>query len=120
MSSFFGSVLKGVQVSEHGGRRVEGSHEVLAFGGVDAGLPADGGVHHAEQAGGHVDDFDAAEPGRGHEAREVRDSAAADRHNGVGPGEVVLSQDLPAERGNLDVLAFFSVRDFGSQRGETG
>ncbi|MCY1241473.1 hypothetical protein D9M72_543760 [compost metagenome] len=99
---------------------MERTHQVLAFGSVDAGLAADGGIHHAEQAGGHVDDFDAAQPGGRHEAREVRDSTAAYCHHGVGAGEVVLSQDLPAERGYLDVLAFFGVRDFCGQRSEPG
>ena len=109
-----------VEVREDTGRRVERAHQVLALGGVDAGLAADGGVHHAQQAGGHVDDLDAAQPGRGDEAGEVGDGAAADGDDGVGAGEVVLAQHLPAERGHLDVLAFFGVRDFGGQRGEAG
>ena len=76
--SFFGQRVQGVEVHEDTGRRVERPDEVLAFGGVDAGLAADGGVHHAEQAGGHVDDLDAAQPGGGHEAGQVGDGAAAD------------------------------------------
>ena len=88
--------------------------EVLALGGVDAGLAADGGVHHAEQRGGHVDDLDAAQPGRGDEPGEVGDGSAADGDDGVGAGEVVLAQHLPAEGGDFDVLAFFGVGDLGA------
>lgn len=67
-----------------------------------------------------MDDLDTAQPGGCHEAREIGDSAAADSHNGVRTGEVILAQHLPAERGNLDVLAFLRVRDFGRKRGESG
>ena len=115
-----GQGVQRVQVRQDAGGRVEGAHQVLAFGGVDAGFAAHGGVHHAQQAGGHVDDFDAAEPGGRNEAGEVGHGAAADGDDGVGAGEVVLSQHLPAEGGHLDVLAFFGVRDFGRQRGEAG
>ncbi len=115
-----GQGVQGVQVRQHTGGRVEGAHQVLAFGGVDAGLAAHGGVHHAQQAGGHVDDLDAAQPGGGHKAGEVGDRAAAHGDDGVRTGEVVLAQDLPAEGGDLDVLAFFGVGDFRGQRGEAG
>ena len=39
------------QVAEHAGRRVERADQVLAGGGVDAGLAADRRVDHAEQRG---------------------------------------------------------------------
>ena len=92
--------------------------EVLALGGVDAGLAAHGGVHHAEQAGGHVDDLDAAQPGGGNEPGEVGHGTAADGDHGVRTGEVVLPQHLPAEGGHLDVLALFGVGNLGRERGE--
>ena len=111
-----GQGVQRVQVGEHGGGRVEGAHEVLAFGRVDPGLAAHGRVDHAEEAGGHVDDLDAAQPGGGHETGEVGDGAAADGDHGIGAGEIVLSQHLPAEGGHLDVLAFLGVRDFRRER----
>ena len=46
---------------------------------VDGGLAAYGGVHHGEQAGGHLREWQAAQVGRRHEAGEVADYAAADR-----------------------------------------
>src|SRR5699024_3384268 len=47
-----------VEVDEDPGRGVEGPDEVLAFGGVDAGLAADGGIDHTQDGGGDVDDPD--------------------------------------------------------------
>jgi hypothetical protein len=115
-----GQGVQRIQVCQDCGRRVEGAHQVLAFGSVDAGLPAHGGVHHAKQAGRHVDDFDAAEPGGGNEAGKVGDGPSPDGDNRVGAREIVLPQDLPAEGGHLDVLAFFGVGNLRRQRGESG
>ncbi|ELT44900.1 hypothetical protein G205_08608 [Arthrobacter nitrophenolicus] len=115
-----GQRVQGVQVGQDRRRRVERAHQVLALGGVDAGFSTHGGVHHAEQAGGHVDDLHPAQPGGSHKAGQVSHSAATDRDDGVGTGEIVLAKDLPAEGGNLDVLAFLRIRDFGCQGGETG
>ena len=111
---------QGVEVHQHAGRRVEGADQVLALGGVDAGLAAHRGVDHAQQRGRDVDDLDAAQPGGGDEAGQVGDGAAADGDDGVGAGEVVLAQHLPAEGGNLDVLALFGVGDLGGHRGVAG
>ena len=82
-----GQRLERVEVAEHAGRRVERADEVLALGGVDPGLAADGGVHHAEQGRRHLHDPDPAQPGRRDEAREVGHRAATDPDDGVGAGE---------------------------------
>ena len=66
------------QVAQHPGRGVEGADEVLALGGVDAGLAADGGVDHGEHGRGDGDPAHAAQPGRGDESGEVGGRAAAD------------------------------------------
>ena len=52
--SFAGSVSQRRQIAQHPGRRVEGPHQILALGGVDSGLAADGRIDHAEQRGRHV------------------------------------------------------------------
>ena len=56
--------------------RMEGTHEVLRAGHVDAGLATDGRIHHGEQGGGQVYAPDAALVGGGHEAAEVGDHPA--------------------------------------------
>ena len=94
---------------------MERPDEVLAFGGVDAGLAADGGIHHAKQARGHVNDLDTAQPGRSHESGQVGYCSAAYGDDSVRSGEVILAQHLPAEGGHLNVLAFLSVGDLGGQ-----
>ena len=84
--SFCGRLVEQVEVAEHRARRPEGADEVLALGGVDAGLAADGGVDHAEHRRRHLHDLDAAQPGRGDEAGEVgdRSPAEADRRRRCG------------------------------------
>ena len=86
------------QVAEDAGRLVEGADEVLARAGVDAGLAADGGVDHREQAGRQVHHPDAAQPGRGHEAAQVGRRAATQGDDGVGARELRLAEGLPAAR----------------------
>ena len=56
----------------------EGADEVLANGVVDAGLATDGGIDHAEERGGDVDEGDTAQDGGGGKATEVGDDAAAE------------------------------------------
>ena len=63
---------------EHDGRRlVEGADEVLALGQVQAGLAADRGVDLGEQRRRQLDEWHAAQPGRGQEAGRVAQRAAA-------------------------------------------
>ena len=86
------------EVAQHPGRRVERPDEVLALGGVDPGLAADGGVDHGEQRRRHVDDPDAAQPGGRDEAGEVGGRPSPDADDGVGAGEAGLPEDAPEER----------------------
>ena len=72
-----------VEVAQHRARRVERADEVLALGGVDAGLAADRGVDHAEHRRRHLDDVDAAQPGRGDEAGEVGRRSPAEADHGI-------------------------------------
>ena len=66
------AVLDGTTASgEYEARLVECAHEILARAGVDPGLAADGGIHHAEHGGRNLDDRHAAQPGRGDEAGAV-------------------------------------------------
>ena len=99
---------------------MEGADEVLALGGVDSGLAAHGGIDHAEDGGGDVDDLDPAQPSGGDESAEVAHRSPADGHDGVGAGEIGLAEDLPAECGDLDVLGLFGVGDLRSHGLEAG
>jgi hypothetical protein len=47
---------QGRQVAHDRGGRVEGAHQILARGGVDAGLPPHGRVDHGQEGGGDMDD----------------------------------------------------------------
>ena len=88
---------------------MEGADEVLALGGVDAGLAADGRVDHAEHGGGDGDPAHSAQPGRGDEAGQVGGGAAADADDDVGAGEAGLAEGLPAVGGDLGGLGLLRV-----------
>lgn len=60
---------------------VEGTEEVLAFRGVDAGLSADGGVDLGDDGSGDLDEGDTAKEDGSHEASEVADDAASKGDN---------------------------------------
>ena len=107
---------QGADFAEHCGGRPERADQVFTLGGVDAGLTAHGGVHHAEQGSRNVNDAHAAQPGCRDEAGNVGNGAAAHGDDCIGAGEVVLTEHLPAERRHLVVLCLLSVRDFGAER----
>lgn len=108
------------EVGEHPHGRVEGTHEVLAGGGVDAGLAAHRGVDHAEQRGGHRHPAHPAQPARGHEPGQVGDRAAAHADHRVGAGEAGRAEAVPAGGRHVDVLARLRVRHLHRQRGRAG
>ena len=72
----------------------EGAHEVLADDVVDAGLPADGGIDHAEEARGHVDEGDAAKDGGGGVPAEVGHDAAAEADDEVAALDALAEQPV--------------------------
>ena len=111
-----GQGAQGADFAEHRGRRPECADQVLTLGGVDAGLTAHGGVHHAQQGGRNVDNAHTAQPGCRHETGNVGDGAAAHRHDRVGAGEVVLAEHLPAERRHLVVLCLLGIGNLGAKR----
>ena len=76
-----GSVRSNSGVGDDEPRRVEGADQVLAGREVHADLAADGRVHLRQQRGRHLHQADAAQEGRGREARHVADDAAADGHD---------------------------------------
>jgi hypothetical protein len=104
------------EVAEDSGGRVERADEVLAFGGVDAGLAADCGVHHAEHGGRYGDPAHPAQPGRGDEAGEVGGGTAADADDHIGAGEVGLAERLPAVRRDLDGLGLLGIGQLDGDR----
>ena len=111
-----GQGAQGANLAEHRGGRPERADQVLTLGGVDAGLTAHGGVHHAEQGGRNVHHAHAAQPGRRHKTGHVGNGAATHRHNRVSAGEVVLAEHLPAERRHLVVLRLLGVGNLGTER----
>ena len=115
-----GQRRQGVEVAEHAGRRVERADQVLALGGVDPGLPTDGGVDHREQRRRDLDDPDPAQPGRRDEPREVGHRAATDADDRVGPGEPGLPERAPELGGDDGALGLLRVRDHGEVRVEPG
>ena len=110
-NSASGSPASASVSAQHGGRRVEGAHQVLAGGGVDAGLAADRGVDHAEQAGRHLHHAHPAQPGGGQEAGQVGDRSPADADDGVGPGQPEPAELLPGAGGDLGGLGRLPVGD---------
>ena len=74
---------------------MERADQVLSGGGVDPGLPADRGIDHREQRRRHVDDPDAAQPGRRGETGHVGRRSAADGDDDVGPCQLQLAQLVP-------------------------
>ena len=73
------------QVDPDAERLMEGADHVLGPRMVDRRLAADGAVDHGQQRGRHHEQRQAAGEGRGHEAREVADDAAADRDDQCAP-----------------------------------
>ena len=74
---------EGGDVGDDGAGLVEGADEILAGGQVDGDLAADGGVDHAEEGGGGVDEGHAADVRGGGGAGEVGDDAAAEGEDDI-------------------------------------
>ena len=68
-------------VNDHYPGLVKGAQEVFPFGQVDGGLAPDGGVHHGQQGGGHLDEGQPPHPDGGQKAGEVPHYAPAQRHD---------------------------------------
>ena len=101
-----------VEVAHDGGRFVERADEVLALGGVDAGLPADGGVDHAEQRGRHLHDRHPAQPTRRDEPAEVGGRSPTERHDDVGAGEACLTEHRPQAHQHVGGFGRFGIGQF--------
>ncbi len=108
--------LERSQVAQHPRRRVEGTHEVLALGGVDAGLATHRGVDHGQQRRRQVHDLQATQPGGRDEPGQIRRRTATHGHDRVGPGEVRLPEHLPAEGGDLRRLLLLGVGELDGER----
>ena len=118
-SSWRGNVVSSGQVDDHGGGLMEGADQVLAGVGVDAGLAADGGVHHGQQRGRHVHDVDAAQPGGRDEAGDVGGRPPAEADDGILAADADTPQHLPDEPDDRQVLAGFGVGQFDAVRVDT-
>ena len=67
-----------VDVDDDRARLVEGPHQVLALGEVDAGLATDGRVDLGDEGGRDLDEPDAAEVDGSEEARRIAECASAE------------------------------------------
>jgi hypothetical protein len=112
-----GAVLAARQRSQEQGigddeaRRVEGADEILAGREIHADFASDGRVDLGQQRRRHLDQADAAQEGRGREARHVADDAAPDGHDhrpAIRPRADERVVD-PSDRG--DMLVPLAVRD---------
>ena len=90
----FGKGAEDERVDDDRPRLGERADEVLPARVVDAGLAADGGVHHAEEGRGNVDEVDAAQAGRGGEAGQVGDDAAAEADDEVGAFDALADEPV--------------------------
>mmetsp|Transcript_7970 Transcript_7970/g.24508 ORF Transcript_7970/g.24508 Transcript_7970/m.24508 type:complete len:634 (+) Transcript_7970:255-2156(+) len=100
--------LEDVGIDDDLERRVVAPDEVLAVWRVDRLLVGDGGVDLGEEGGREVDEADAAVEGRGDEAAEVGDRAAAERDEDrvlVYPDREDLVGELGEHLEGLGVLA---------------
>ena len=91
-------------------RLVEGADQVLAARMVDAGLAADGGVHHREQRRRQLHDRDAALVGGRREARDVADHAAAEGEHQAVAVEPRGDQRVDDERDVAERLLLLAAR----------
>ena len=101
--------LQRFQIDQHGRRLVEGAHQVLSRGGVDPGLAAHRGVHHAQQSGRDVNDVDPAQPGRRREAGNVGGRSPAKADDRIFATDADAPQHLPDEGHHGKILARFGV-----------
>ena len=88
------------------------THQVFSRRRVDRRLATHGGIHHAQQRRGHLDDANAAEPCRSDETCDVRDRSPADGHDGVTAGEPQLAQQVPQGRHDGQVLRGLAARQW--------
>ena len=72
----------------------ESADEVLADDVVDAGLATDGGINHAEEAGGNVDEGDTAQGSGGCEPAQVGDDAAAEADEEVAAFDALAQEPV--------------------------
>ena len=100
------------QVDQDGCGLVERADQILARVGVDAGLAADGRVHHGQQRGGHVHDVHAAQPGGGREPGHVGGRSTAQADDRVLAPNPDAAQHLPDEADDGQFLARLGVGEF--------
>ena len=89
---------------------MESPHQILATGEVDARLPAHARVHHRQKGRRHLDERNAAQIRRGHEARQVADHAPAERHQHRLTVRSEVEERLVELRHLPQVLAGIAVR----------
>ena len=114
--SLRGNVSSVARSTSTASRLMERADQVLARVGVDAGLPADGGVDHAEQRGRHVHDVDSAQPGGGGEAGDVGGRSPAEADDRVLAADADAAQHFPDEPDDRQFLARLGVRDLDAMR----
>ena len=81
-------LFKRVEVRNHCTGSMKCPHKVLPLRSVDAGLATNRRINHSRNRRRHVNDVDAAKPGCGSEACEVRRCAASHPNDQVASREV--------------------------------
>jgi RNA polymerase sigma factor (sigma-70 family) len=107
---------QGGRVDPDAGRLVEGADEVLGPRVVDADLAADRRIDHRQERRRHHQQRQAAVERRRHEAGQVADDAAADRHDQRAPVRVEVRQPVVQPRRHRQRL----LRLAGRQQFEGG
>jgi len=74
----FGEGFESGGIDENEARGIKRTDEIFAFGKIDAGLAAHGGIDLRDERGGDLNERDAAKTGGGDEAGDVTDDASAD------------------------------------------
>ena len=104
-----------LQVGDDGGRRVEGTHQVLACRRVDSRLTAHGGVHHGQKRGGHLNHGNTSQPGRGRETGQVRRRSATESDDEPVTAQAEGAEPLPQVLRDARLLGRFPIGDLEAQ-----
>ena len=85
-----------VDIGQHQAGLVKRAHQVLALGGVDAGLAADGTVHLGQKRCRHLHEAHPAPQNRRRKPHQIANHAATQRHHHIAPLDLLVQQPFRA------------------------
>jgi hypothetical protein len=106
-------------VAQHEVGLIEGAHQVLAAGPVEAGLAPHRAVHHGQQRGGHLAESHTAQEGGRGEAGQVADHPATDSQHQRVAVHTGLERGVPDSLHRLDVLPALAVLELNDHAATT-